>query len=315
MAQVVTAENFSELIETGKVAEFVKPEPEKKEPEAKAEEKPVVDAKKEEPEKKDDKKVDNNSEDSDTGLTLSDAELTERAQKRINHKHRQMRLAEEATKAETSRRLSLEAERDALKKQLDELKSGSQPADEAEPNPKDFENPFDYAKALAKHESEKAVKAAQKKREADDAKAEQEAITAAFAARVAAAKKTLTDFDDVVGGSELVLKNDGMNFIRESEYGPQIAYYLCSHDEEAERLNKLSPYKRLAELGKLETRFEKKAEAKEPEVKPVPQSRAPAPIVPLNGHGEAVAKDPSKMTTQEYLAYRQQKQSEKRRTH
>lgn len=314
MAQVVTAENFSQLIETGKVDEFKPPEAEIK---AEPEKEPAKEVAKAD-EKKIDEKVDKNSEDSETGLTLSDAELTERAQKRINHKHRQMRIAEEAVKGESAKRLQAEAERDELRKQLQAQKSGSQPAEEAKPNPKDFEDPFEYAAKLSEFNVNKALKAEKLEQQKARFEAAEKARTDSFNKLVAETKKTLPDWEDVVLGSELILLNDGMDFIRESEQGPRIAYFLCSHPEEVERLNSLSHTGRVRALAKLEDKFETpapKTETKAPEPKPVPQSKAPAPIVPLEQKGAAVEKDPSQMTTQEYLEWRKRKTAERARAH
>ena len=304
--QTVTSENFAEFVTTGVIQplEALKEAPK---PEAKEEKK--TETGKEE-------KVDNNSETNKANDSLSDADLTERAKKRIDTKHRQMREAQELADARGRELAETKAAAERLQKELDALKSGSQPKDEdKEPDPKDFDDPFKYAKALSKYESAQALKADRQTREEEQRKAEEKARIDAFTKRISEAKKALPDFEEVLTSSESILKQDGIDFIINSEYGARMAYFLAlpENAEEVERLNGHSHDRRMAALGKLEARFEKPSEKQEkdpPKVSEVPQSRAPAPIATLSGQGDAVEKDPAKMTTQEYLAYREQKRRE-----
>jgi hypothetical protein len=71
---------------------------------------------------------------------------------------------------------------------------------------------------------------------------------------------------DVVPISSMVA-----NAILESEQGMDVAYYLGTHPEDAQRIAKLSPTAQLREFGKLEVSLSKA------------QSAAPAPINPIGG--------------------------------
>jgi hypothetical protein len=61
--------------------------------------------------------------------------------------------------------------------------------------------------------------------------------------------------------------------ILESDVGADVAYYLGTHPEEAQRIAKLSPTSQLREFGKMEVSLAKQ------------QSAAPPPIKPVDGRG------------------------------
>jgi len=78
----------------------------------------------------------------------------------------------------------------------------------------------------------------------------------AHEARVAKVKSELQDWDEVFDDAgALQVPPDAAQFVMESEVGPRIAYHLAKNPEELDRLTKLSPTRRLAELGKLEDRL------------------------------------------------------------
>ena len=94
--------------------------------------------------------------------------------------------------------------------------------------------------------------------------------------------------------------------VLESDVGPRILYELASDDELADKLTKASTASALKMIGKLEAKFEAKAE--EPaKSKPVAvKSNAPAPINPLRGSsnsGTTVA-DSENLSFQDYRKLR-----------
>ena len=302
--QTVTSENFQQFVTTGEV------------PELPPIDKPAEKAPEKEPEAKvETKEIDNKPDSKKNDDSLSDSDLTERAKKRIDTKHRQMREAQELADARAIEVREAKAQAERLQQELDALKSSSQLKDDGKPNPKDFDDPFAFAEALAKYESKKAIEADREERAKERQKAEEKARIDAFSKRVAEAKKTLTDFDEVVSSCEYILKQDGIDFLLDSEHGARLTYYLATNEEEVERLNGLSHARRLAALGRLEAKFENQEPVKVAEKVPesIPTTKAPAPIATLSGGGSAVEKDPSKMSTQEYLVYRRQQQIARRK--
>ena len=80
--------------------------------------------------------------------------------------------------------------------------------------------------------------------------------------------------------------------IFESEAGPEIAYHLGNNAAEAERIGGLNEKELYREIGKLEARFSASPERRT-------KSSAPEPLKPVGGDAQ-VAKDPEKMTDEEW---------------
>lgn len=182
--------------------------------------------------------------------------------------------------------------REALEARLKELESKVNPAPtpqvdvDAEPQPTQFEDAFEYAKALAEWSAEKALR----ERDAEEAKRKQQEAEAAkhkaWAEKVAKAKTELPDFEDMVASSDVAVSNEVRDAILESDVGPQVLYHLAENPDFAQKLSEMSTIKALREIGKLEAKLEK-SEAK-PEVKTVAaKSNAPEPISPLKATSAA----------------------------
>jgi hypothetical protein len=167
----------------------------------------------------------------------------------------------------------------------------------------------DYTRALVKYEAKKAKEAERAGAAVDRQKGEANEAVNQFVERQEAFKTANPDYEDVVGGSDLELHNLGMQYLVESEAGPQLAYHLAKNPEDVARLKKLTPTKLLAELGKLEAKLEKPAAPNKAAAADSQVSRAPAPIQPLEGKTATIQKDPSKMSFQELRAHRLQEAS------
>jgi hypothetical protein len=178
--------------------------------------------------------------------------------------------------------------REALEARLAVLER--QPAPQApkvdeEPQPSQFNDAFEYAKALAEYTADKRIGEMRKQdAEAKEAQERQKVIET-WASKVQAAKASMPDFDDIVASSDVVVNDDIRDAILESDVGPQILYHLAENDDVAKRIAGLTPKQALREIGKLEARFEVKETP--PESKPVVRSKAPAPINPLRGSNPA----------------------------
>jgi hypothetical protein len=330
--QVITPENHVEFITTGKVAEF-KP-PVASEP-AKADAKPAdatttsttgaaTDAKADVDTKSSDKPRDSDGKfvkagdtpaDAKSGADDDDAKLTEKISRIIAKKHREMREAQEFATGEGRRAIEAERRAEQLQREIDALKgkksegpntddaAGSDPD---EPNPGDFKTVGEYTRALVKYEARKAGETG--KANAEQSKQQERAneVVGEFVKRQEAFKAATPDYEDVVGGTELIIPNIAMQYLIESDVGPQLGYYLAKNPDEVTRLQKLSPSRCLAELGKLETKLEKPAAPPKVDAGATKEvSKAPAPIQPLEGKEAAVTKDPSQMNFQELRAFRE----------
>jgi hypothetical protein len=173
------------------------------------------------------------------------------------------------------------------------------------PNEDDFDSLTEYHQANAKYYADVSGDAAQAKVTAADSAnketaaqdARQEAVKTkktAFEANLDGKRGNFEDFEDVAYGHNF-MDLDLAEQIFEMEKGPEVAYHLGSHLDEAERIFALSPVQRARELTKLEFQVEA--------LKPKKVSDAPDPINPL-GNSETVQTDPDKMTADEWRVWR-----------
>jgi hypothetical protein len=194
----------------------------------------------------------------------------------------------EITKQREEARQEAQRERQArvdLEQRLAALEQNRQPQQavsiDQEPQPSQFSDAFEYAKALAEFSTERAL--AERDRQVAQAK-EQEAqqkVIESWAQKVQAAKAELPDFDDLVASSDVVVNNAVRDAILESDVGPKILYHLAENNDLARKIAGLSPNAALREIGKLEAKFEAKPETVQ--TAPVVRSKAPAPIQPIRG--------------------------------
>ena len=128
------------------------------------------------------------------------------------------------------------------------------------------------AQALQEEENRKAQEAETKKIESWNKKLEK-------------AKEDLPDFDRIVQSSDVIVSDEIKKAILESDVGPQVLYALASDEDFAKKLTEMDSVKALKEIGKLEAKFEAKAEKPKAEkVKAIVSgSKAPEPIRPLSG--------------------------------
>jgi hypothetical protein len=218
----------------------------------------------------------------------------------------------EITKQREEARKEAQAERQArveLEQRLAALEQQRQPQQavnvDAEPQPSQFSDAFEYAKALAEYSTEKAL--AERDRQVAMAR-EQEAqqkIIQSWAQKVQAAKAELPDFDDLVASSDVVVNNAVRDAILESDVGPRILYHLAENNDLAKKIAGLSPNAALREIGKLEARFEKTEQTA-----PVVRSKAPTPIQPIRG-GQGKADVPISATGEFHGSYQAWKAARK----
>lgn len=116
------------------------------------------------------------------------------------------------------------------------------------------------------------------------------------------------DFEQVAYNPNVPITDIMAQTIRESDIGPDVAYYLGSNLAEAKRISQLSPYLQAKEIGKIEARI-----ASEPPGKKT--SNAPAPVTPVKAKGGENASydttDPRStktMTTSEWIEAERQRQ-------
>lgn len=172
--------------------------------------------------------------------------------------------------------------REALEARLKALEQKSAPPQAAaeedpKPQPGQYDDAFAYAEALSKWSARDAI------REKEKADAERRAVEQrgqfekAWADRVAAARASMPDFDDMVNSSDVQVSDPVRDAIMESDVGPQILYHLAENPDLGKKLGEMSVIAALRHIGKLEVQFEKT----EPKKPVVAKSKAPAPISPI----------------------------------
>jgi hypothetical protein len=334
MGKVVTSQGLNEFIQTGK-AEVVKPDGKaavnggaapalETKPEAVAADVGAEPSKDEPPKDKETAAP----EATDTNGLAIPAELLDewtRKNAAINRKHREAREAEAA--AEESERFAenqynrarlAEERAERLERELNESKGKAAPAVEkaaepVKPDPQKFYDDkgqfraFEYAEELAAYAANKAVaddRAAQAK-ERQAAEAAQAEIQAR--ARVAETMKKHPDFKEVMESTPVQTHTRVLEYLSASDHIGDVSYYMATHPEFVERINKLHPLKAIAEIGKLEATFDeppKKESQESLAAAAKATSSAPAPIKPLNSATTVNTNtDPSKMSFKELRAF------------
>jgi len=175
-------------------------------------------------------------------------------------------------------------QREALENRLKELEQASKPQVaenlDKEPQPSDFTDAFEYAKALAKYSTEKALKDRDIAEQQKQAKAEKDKVLSSWSSKLEQAKAELPDYEEMIASSDVTVSDQVRDAILESDVGPKILYHLAENPEVAEKIGKMSLNSALREVGRLEARFEKPTETQKPTVR---KSNAPAPINPIRG--------------------------------
>lgn len=173
--------------------------------------------------------------------------------------------------------------------------------DDSEPTLDKFQNFDEYVAAkaewIAARKIEQTLTERDKRQEAAREAAERSKTADSWNKRITQATAEMPDFEDVIASSDVPMTSAMQQAIMESDVGPRLAYYLAQNPDEAIKIAEMSPSRAIATLGRLEERLSSTPN------KPV--SSAPSPIKPV-GSRATVGKDPDKMSTDEWLEWRQQ---------
>lgn len=232
-------------------------------------------------------------QDSETeGKATEERKQNPKLEKRFSELTKARKQAEENAAKAQAEKEQLEARlREYEERVAPQQKTAEDPIG-AEPRADQFDDAFEYAKALAEWSAEKALYERDQQDLNRKAEEERQKVLKTWSEKLEKAKPNLADFDEVLESTQVVVSNEVRDAIIESDVGPEILYHLASLDgEEAERFQALPVSKALREIGKLEAKFEKQEAAQEEAVrsKPVAQkSKAPAPLSPIKATGSAM---------------------------
>jgi len=201
-------------------------------------------------------------------------------EKRFSELTKQREQAKAEAQAERQQREALETRLRALEQQA---VPQAQNIDE-EPQPGQFQDAFEYAKALAQFSTERALKERDQQEANKKLNEERQKTIQSWSAKLEKMKAEMPDYDDIVSTANVTVSDDIRDSILESDVGPRILYHLAEDLEFAQKIAAMPTRKALVEIGKLEKLYERNEAKQETVVK----SRAPAPIKPLRaGNGQA----------------------------
>jgi len=200
-------------------------------------------------------------------------------EKRFSELTKQREQAKAEAQAERQQREALEARLRALEQQAVPPQQ-VQNIDE-EPQPGQFQDAFEYAKALAQFSTERALKERDQQEANKKLNEERQKTIQSWSAKLEKMKAEMPDYDDIVSTANVTVSDDIRDSILESDVGPRILYHLAEDLEFAQKIAAMPTRKALVEIGKLEKLYERNEAKQETVVK----SRAPAPIRPLKAAG------------------------------
>ena len=203
----------------------------------------------------------------------------------------------ELTKQREEARKDAEREREqreALERRIADLERSNKPATnvqdepEDEPQPSQFQDAFEYARALADFSARKALAERDKAEQERKSQEEQAKKVDAWNKRQNEVMAELEDYQEMIASSDVKVTDAIRDAIIESDVGPRILYQLAENPELADKLNGMSTASALREIGKMEARLERQQPKEESKPEPVAKkTNAPAPIKPLSSASAA----------------------------
>lgn len=168
------------------------------------------------------------------------------------------------------------------------------------PKLEQYQSIEEYLDALADFKAAQKADKVFKEREASERMTQQQREQAklhdGYAKQTEQARQSYEDFDDVVENPDLPITQAMAEAIMRSQNGADVAYYLGKNPTEAARLANLDPFSAAVEIGRIAATV----------VRPQPRkaTSAPPPIQPVGTRATPVS-DPEKMSTEEWLKWRQ----------
>jgi len=175
-----------------------------------------------------------------------------------------------------------------------------QPQEQPKPKYEDFNSDDEYFEALADWKADQKLnqyrQETERQRREREQREAQQTRQQKLTERLEQGRDKYDDFDEVVYDESVPITDTMAEAIAESDVGDEVAYYLGSHPKEAARIAKLSPVAAGREMGRLESKLSQPKQQQ--------QSKAPEPPKRVKGGGETAKKDPSKMSMDEYIKWR-----------
>jgi hypothetical protein len=127
--------------------------------------------------------------------------------------------------------------------------------------------------------------------------------------KVSQARGNYEDWDEVVSGSKIIIPQAAVDAVIELDNGPDVAYYLAQHPEEAEALMDLTPIRTIQVIGKLSDKVAGERAPAPPKAK----AKAPEPIAPVGGSATRSSVNLDQLPPREYIKIRNKQERESKR--
>lgn len=214
--------------------------------------------------------------------TLTQSEVNKIIQKeKAKERRRAESLAEARVRAEYA------------EKRLAEVQAPPPTQPTGEPKPNQFQDYESYIAALTDYKVDQRVSGLQRETRAQEqARAQREQATT-LQQKFSATAKKYDDFQEVALSQDVPISEPMAAAIKDSGIGGELAYYLGSNIDEAERIASLSPIGQVREMMKLEMKLSA----------PSAPTRTPPPIVPNSGKA-TVKKDTFELPWKEFVKER-----------
>ena len=192
------------------------------------------------------------------------------------------------------------AESNRLKAEIEQLRAQIAPKQEA-PDISQFDTLDDYVEAVAEYKYQHNMLSEQEK---NVERAIEQRVSREWTAKVEKVRSVAPDFDAVFNNvASIEFAPMALEAVAQHPKGAEIAYMLGKDVSEAYRIAALPPSQQLMAIGELA--------AKTNVPKPKTVSSAPPPVKSVSGGN--VTTDPSKMSTSEYIKWRNDQQRQKKR--
>lgn len=201
------------------------------------------------------------------------------------------------------------AEKDELRAKLEALQVKAEPIEASDrPDRAKFSSQEDYEDALTDWKADQRIAKREREQAEAQAKAEFAEVTKQWTDRCEEAKKEIEDFATVMDAADIQISDVVHQALLRSKNGPQLAYFLAKHPDEAKKVNRMHPIDAIRHLDTLERELMEDAEPEKP--KSVQRSKAPEPITPVKS-SPALAQGPAE-SFEEHRARRKAQQVSRR---
>lgn len=177
------------------------------------------------------------------------------------------------------------------------------PQQPEKPRQDQFENYDDYLEALADYKAEVKIttrlQQEEERRRAEEERRYYEAQQRSHFEKIAQASQKYPEVQNMISDSYFPVSKNMLHAVMDSEeHSSEILYYLATHKDEAAQIYRLNPVATVRAIGRIERDIEvQKRTTKQP-------TKAPEPIRPITGTGQASIKPIEDMSVDEYIAYR-----------